>query len=60
MLANDCPWEELNEDEGRETGQSPVVSINEIQNQAINKLMYKITPIYNQDNQIHHMEKYIP
>lgn len=50
MLANDCPWEELNEDEGRETSTNPVIAIKDIQLNAINKLMYKITPIYNQDN----------
>ena len=46
MLANDCPWDEIYDDQGRQTGQSPVVSINEIQNQAINRRIYRIEPIY--------------
>ena len=54
MLANDCPWDEIYDDQGRQTGPNPVVSINEIQNQAINRRIYRIEPIYKEsDNVIH-------
>lgn len=46
MLADDCPWDEIYDDQGRQTGPNPVVSINEIQNQAINGRIYRIEPIY--------------
>lgn len=54
MLANYCPWEELYEVEGRETGSNPVVSINEIQNQAINGRIYRIEPIYKETDDLIH------
>lgn len=50
MLANDCPWDEIYDNPGHQTGPNPVVSINEIQNQAINRRIYRIEPIYKESN----------
>lgn len=46
MLADYCPWDEIYDEQGRETGSNPVVTINNIQVQAINGRIYQITPIY--------------
>lgn len=50
MLANDCPWEEINDGQGHEVNNNPIVTINDIQTKALNGKVYQITPIYVEDN----------
>lgn len=51
MLKDDCPWEDLYDNQGRITDENtPVVSISNIQFQALNGRTYQITPIITQND----------
>lgn len=50
MLYNNSPWEEINDGQGHEVNNNPIVTINDIQTKALNGKVYQITPIYVEDN----------
>lgn len=50
MLYNNIPWEEINDGQGHEVNNNPIVTINDIQTKALNGKVYQITPIYVEDN----------
>lgn len=50
MLYDNSPWEEINDGQGHEVNNNPIVTINDIQTKALNGKVYQITPIYVEDN----------